>query len=78
LYYLAQSPNLNPIKGIWNILKQRLRRRIFHLEEEVKEALQEEWGKITITEVRKRIPSMPRRCKELVKTGGKPIKKALW
>ncbi|XTI86774.1 hypothetical protein V2W45_1467453 [Cenococcum geophilum] len=33
------SPNLNPIKGIWAIIKQRLRQRIFNLEEEIKEAL---------------------------------------
>ena len=78
LYHLAQSPDLNPMEGIWNILKQRLRRRVFHSKEEVKEALQEEWGKITMAEVRKRISSMPERCKELVRTGGKPIKKALW
>lgn len=78
MYHLAQSPDLNFIKGIWNILKQRLHYRIFHSEKEVKKALQEEWSKITMTEVRKRISSMPGRCKELVKTGGKPIKKALW
>ena len=42
LVYPAQSPDLNPIKGIWAIIKQRLRRRIFNLEAEMKEALQEE------------------------------------
>jgi transposase len=46
------EPDLNPIEGIWNIIKQRLRRRIFHSEEEVKAALQEEWDKITMTEIR--------------------------
>jgi transposase len=42
LVYPAQSLDLNPIKGIWAIIKQRLRRRIFDSEEEMKEALQEE------------------------------------
>ena len=42
LAHLAQSPNLNPIEGIWAIVKQRLRRRIFNSEEELKEALQKE------------------------------------
>ena len=46
-----QSPYLNPIEVIWNIIKQRLRRRIFHSEEEIKEALQEEWSKITMAQV---------------------------
>jgi transposase len=42
LPYPVQSPNLNPIEGIWAIIKQRLRRRIFDSEEEIKEALQKE------------------------------------
>ncbi|KAF2185435.1 hypothetical protein K469DRAFT_726646 [Zopfia rhizophila CBS 207.26] len=42
LAHPAQSPDLNPIEGIWAIIKQHLRRRIFDSEEELKEALQEE------------------------------------
>ena len=42
LKYSAESPGLNSIKGISAGLKQRLRRRIFDTEEELKEALQEE------------------------------------
>ncbi|KUJ14223.1 uncharacterized protein LY89DRAFT_720584 [Mollisia scopiformis] len=78
LKHPAQSPDLNPIEAIWNIIKQRLRHRIFQSEEEIKEALQEEWSKVTITEVRKRISQMPRRCARLINNGGKPIKTALW
>ena len=74
----AQSPDLNPIEGIWNIIKQRLRRRVFESEEEMKEALQEEWDKITLEEIRERIASMPGRCSRLVKSGGRPIKSAKW
>ena len=78
LKHPAQSPDLNPIEAIWNIIKQRLRRRIFHSEEEIKEALQEEWSKITMTEIRKRITQMPARCRRLIRNGGRPIKEALW
>ncbi len=39
LSHPAQSPDLNPIEGIWAIIKQRIRRRIFDLKEEIKEAL---------------------------------------
>jgi hypothetical protein len=35
LKHPAKSPDLNPIEGIWNIIKQRLRRRIFYSDEEV-------------------------------------------
>jgi hypothetical protein len=40
--------------------------------------IQEEWSRISVEEVRKRIEHMPERCKTLVDTGGKPIKSALW
>jgi len=66
------------MEGIWNILKQRVRRRVFNSIEELKEVLQDEWSKITIEEVRARISDMPRRCQDLVKTGGKAIKTAMW
>jgi hypothetical protein len=78
LVHPAQSPNLNPIKGIWAIIKQRLRRRIFDSEEEMKEALQEEWDRITMEEIRDRIADMPRRCAELVRSNGGPIRGNKW
>jgi hypothetical protein len=78
LLHPAQSPDLNPIEGIWAILKQRIRRRIFDTEEEMKEALQEEWDKITMEEIRHRISDMPRRCAELVRSKGGPIRGNKW
>lgn len=78
LKHPAQSPDLNPMEGIWNILKQRIRHRILRSEEDYRTALQEEWDKITLEEIRERIRDMPRRCDLLVSTGGKPIKLAMW
>lgn len=78
LVHPAQSPDLNPIEGIWCIIKQRLRRRVFDSEEEMKEALQEEWNKITMQEIRDRIADMPRRCAELIRCSGKPIRGNKW
>lgn len=78
LVHPAQSPDLNPIEGIWAILKQRIRRRIFDSEEEMKEALQEEWDKITMEEIQYRIADMPRRCAELVRSNGGPIRGNKW
>lgn len=74
LTHPAQSPDLNPIEGIWSIIKQRLRRKIFNSEEDMKEALQQEWDKITLEEIRHRIADMPRRCAELIRSNGKPIR----
>jgi len=42
LKHPAQSPDLNPIEAIWNIIKQRLHCRIFNSDKEVKAAIQEE------------------------------------
>ena len=78
LKHPPQSPDLNPIEGIWNIIKQRLRRRIFDSEEEMKIALQEEWDKITLEEIRSRISDLPRRCSELIRSGGGAIRSAKW
>jgi len=78
LYHPAQSPDCNPIEGIWAILKQRLRQRVFDSEDEMKEAIQEEWDKITMQEIRDRIADMPRRCAELQRSGGKPIRGNKW
>jgi hypothetical protein len=46
LIHPVQSPDLNPIEGIWNILKQRVRRRIWNSDEELKKVLQDEWSKM--------------------------------
>jgi DDE superfamily endonuclease len=74
----AQSPDLNPIEGIWCIIKQRLRRRIFDSEEDMKEAIQEEWDLITLEQIRDRIANMPRRCAELLRSKGGPIRGNKW
>lgn len=73
-----QSPDLNPIEGIWCILKQRVRKRLWKTLDELKEVIQDEWSKITMEEVRERISDMPERCSLLVKTGGAPIKGQKW
>jgi hypothetical protein len=78
LSHPPQSPDLNPMEGIWNILKQRIRRHTWRSIEELKEVIQHEWSRITMEEVRARISEMPRRCKSLVKSGGGPIKSDLW
>jgi DDE superfamily endonuclease len=78
LVHPAQSPDLNPIEACWNILKQRVRRRVWNTLDELKDILQEEWSKITMEEVRTRISDMIGRCETLTRNGGETIKTALW
>lgn len=75
----AQSPDLNPMEAVWNILKQRILRREWDgTLEHLKQLLLEEWAKIEQREIQARIKDMPRRCKLLIKTGGMAIKSAEW
>ena len=78
LQHPPQSPDLNPMEGIWNILKQRVRRRTYTSLEDLKAVLQDKWNKVSLAEIRTRIQDMPRRCRLLVEKGGKPIKTELW
>jgi replicative DNA helicase len=80
LLHPAQSPDLNPIEAVWNILKQRVRRRSSSCGslEEFQALIIEEWEKITLDEIRTRIREMPERCRKLVATGGECIKSTLW
>jgi transposase len=57
------SPDLNAIENMWAILKKRLRRRrrTPSSEEELWEAIQEEWEGIPIRVVTKLVQGMPKR-----------------
>lgn len=70
----SNSPDLNPIETIWRTIKQRLKSRgvIFSVEA-LKQAIQEEWDKITIKEINKVISTMPDRVTGLNERFGKPI-----
>jgi hypothetical protein len=77
-FHPAQSPDLNPIEGIWLIIKSRLHRKVYNSEDELKEALQAEWAKITRKEIQERISDLCRRCPELVRSNGGPMRGKKW
>jgi transposase len=68
----AQSPDLNPIEHLWELLKRLLAayedppQGLFQLWERV--AI--EWGKIAKEECQKLIESMPRRVAAVIKAKG--------
>jgi hypothetical protein len=74
----AQSPDLNPIESIWQIIKQRLRGGTWHTVAEFKAAIQAEWERITQGEIRKRISEMPWRCTRIIELEGARIRSTLW
>ncbi|KAF1812305.1 hypothetical protein P152DRAFT_397592 [Eremomyces bilateralis CBS 781.70] len=78
LQHPSQSPDLSPMKALWGILKQRVRKRVWQTMEELKQILIDGWDKITMEEVRKRIAEMPYRCHLVVDNKGDFIKTPLW
>ena len=65
----AQSPDLNPIEHLWQILKKKLNsnttlpRGVWELWERI----DGEWGKIEVEECQRLIESMPRRLEAVIK-----------
>ena len=72
LLWPPQSPNLNPIEHLWEILK----RRLVSYERapggilEVWERVQDEWEKIDVEICQKLIKSLPKRVEAVIKAKG--------
>lgn len=77
LIHSPQSSDLNPSEGVWNILKQRVKRREWRGIPQLKRVILDEWEKISLDEIRRRIAEMPDRCRMLIEGGGKLIKSGL-
>lgn len=78
LNHPGQSPDLNLMEAVWNILKQRVRKRRWRTKDDLKRVLLEEWKEISQEEIQKRVEEMPERCAWLVNNGGKGIKSGTW
>jgi hypothetical protein len=79
----AQSPDLNPIEGIWLLLEERLKQREgFDIHSmtywELKKAVESAWESISIEEIRDRIKEMPWRCAHMAKTNGNRVRGRKW
>ena len=58
----SQSPDLNPIENVWKTLGEPSKARNPKTTEQLWNALQEEWNKITRQDINKLISSCSRRC----------------
>ena len=61
-----QSPDLNPIENVWKTLEKRSKARNPKRTEQLWNALQEEWNKITQQDINKLIYSCSRRCQSVI------------
>ncbi len=65
------SPDFNIIENIWRLLKQRLKARgAFTDFDALKQALREEWDRLTQEEIQNYIISLPWRMEEALERNG--------
>ena len=63
---------------MWNILKAKVKKRVWETSAEYKRVIQEEYSLITLDQIRKRIMEMPWRIEQLREHPDAPIKSDLW
>lgn len=66
----AQSPDLNPIEHLWQVLKREVRRHKPKNSAEKFRILQEAWEKIPSETLLNLVHSMPRRCQAVLHANG--------
>jgi transposase len=72
----AQSPDLNPIEHLWDVLERKVRAHKPHPKNlnELMEVLLEEWGKIEPEVLTNLVESMPRRVQAVIDSHGNPTR----
>lgn len=80
LNHPANSPDLNPIEGIWNIIKERVKQQLHQINTiaELKAALQHELKQIRQEMVQERIDEMPYRCRQVFRYPSVRVKTDRW
>jgi transposase len=80
LHHPANSPDLNPIESIWNIIKQRTRHQLHKINSisDLKAHLQFEWSQVSIEMIQKRIDEMPDRIIQAWRWPERRVKTRLW
>ena len=78
-----QSPDLNPIEGVWLLLEERLKQRegqALHGYDywRLRKAVEDAWDTITLPEIHERIKDMPRRCRYVYSHAGARVRGHEW
>ncbi len=70
----ANSPDLNPIDNLWDIVKRKIMKKSPKNADELKATVKETWASIPPQQCHKLITSMPRRIEAVIKAKGAPTK----
>ncbi|GFY31090.1 hypothetical protein TNCV_4359971 [Trichonephila clavipes] len=65
-FYAPQSPDLNPIEQLWDLLERKIRQHSTSSKNMLKSVLKDEWEKISDEETTKLVHSMPKRLQEVL------------
>ncbi|GIY34768.1 uncharacterized protein CEXT_86541 [Caerostris extrusa] len=67
-----QSPDLNPIEHLWDLLERKIRQHKIVSKEMLKRVIITEWNNISSEEISKLVHSMPKRLTEVLRRKGYP------
>jgi transposase len=70
----AQSPDLNPIENLWDVVERRIRSENYANIHEFWNAIEKSWKSIPMTVIDRLIDSMKRRCEAVIKNFGYPTR----
>lgn len=70
LKWPSQSPDLNPIENLWEIVDRSLRTRNYSNKDDLFASLQEKWSNLDMGIINNLIESMPRRCQAVIENNG--------
>ncbi|GFS51111.1 transposable element Tcb2 transposase [Trichonephila clavipes] len=66
-----QSPDLNPIEHLWDLLETKIRQHNISSKDMLKSVLKDEWEKIS-SEEKTKLNSMPKRLQKVLEKQGYP------
>jgi transposase len=70
----AQSPDMNPIETLWDLMENKMKERRPSNLEELWELLQATWSSFTVEELNNLAHTFTDRCRDVIKCKGFPTK----
>jgi transposase len=66
----ANSPDLNPIKNVWRLLKYRVSQRFPKTDAQVQQFIEEKWADLQVSDYEHYIEEMPQRVEAVITANG--------